>query len=235
LPCYITVYPDVMPNFAEEGFLGVKLPTTAVPEDGREGLAKVEEMVAAARDTFGWSAEVMIDCFMDWNKEYTVKAADRLREYELKWIEDPLPAGNTTAQYQDIRSEIKPVQIAVGNVEFGHRSFHELINRGAVDIIQPDIQWIGGMTEMVRIGNIAKPLGLPVIPHRSNIYSCHYALANADSPYIEYMLGSGKEVQPVSPAIDGEVIPEDGVISVPDDPGFGVELNPSVLQEFAEL
>lgn len=232
LPCYVTVFPNAVDQLADEGFMGVKLPTTALPEDGRRGLDTLEEKVARARDAFGSTADVMIDCFMDWNKEYTIRAADRLQEYDLKWIEDPLPAGHTTHQYRDIRQELKPIQVAVGNVEFGHRSFHQLVNEGAADIIQPDIQWIGGMTEMVRVGHIAKPMELPVIPHRSNIYSCHYALTRHDSPYIEYMLGRGTEVQSVRPAADGELVPSDGTITVPSKPGFGIELDRSVLKPF---
>ncbi|RDZ51335.1 hypothetical protein C5C07_17255 [Haloferax sp. Atlit-4N] len=232
LPCYVTVFPNVMESLSDEEFLGVKIPTKALPEDGLRGLDELETKVARAREFFGETADIMIDCFMDWNKEYTVRAADRLQKYDLKWIEDPLPAGHTVQQYRDIRNEVKPVQLAVGNVEYGHRSFHQLVNQGAADIIQPDIQWAGGMTEMNRVGHIAKPMGIPVIPHRSNIYSCHYALARHDTPYVEYMLGRGTEVQPVRPAADGELVPSDGTITVPTKPGFGIELNKSVLNRF---
>jgi hypothetical protein len=55
----------------------------------------------------------------------------------------------------------------------------------------------GELTELRRIGSIANAAGIPLIPHRANVYSSQYGLARPDTPYLEYMLGSGTEPQPV--------------------------------------
>jgi len=232
LPCYVTVEQEAMETVANEGFLGVKLPVDTTPEAGRGGLREVERMVADARDVWGDGAEIMLDCFMSWDREYTVRAAERFRSYDVKWIEDPLDADHTVDQYADIRGQVTPIGLAVGNVEFGHRSFRRLIEGDAADIVQPDVQWIGGMTELLRVGATARGAGVPLVPHRANVYSVHYALARTETPFLEYMLGRGMEVQPVRPAIADEPVPEDGTISVGDDPGFGVELRREVLAPF---
>lgn len=232
IPCYVTIYQEVMDDLTDKEFLGYKFSVDTDPTDGLIGLNRVEKMIAGARENFGDDVELMLDPFMAWDKEFTVRAADRLHSYDVKWIEDPLPADHTVHQYRDIRKQVKPIQIAVGNNEFGHKSFHQLINHGAADIVQPDIQWIGGMTEMNRIGAIAKPHDIPVIPHRSNVYSCHYAIARTNSPYIEYMLGTGSEVRPLRPEMEGEPLPEDGRISISDDAGFGITLNRDILKTF---
>jgi len=121
IECYVTAYPEVVEHFADEVFFGVKLPVHHGPIDGRPGLDDVEEMVEDAREAFGADAEIMIEGYMAWDKEYTVRAAERLKTYGVKCIEDPLLPGHTTEQYRDIRQEIKPIQLAVGNLEWGIR------------------------------------------------------------------------------------------------------------------
>jgi len=225
IPCYVTVYPDVMENFADEGFLGVKLPVHHGPSDGRAGLAAIEEMVQEARDYFADDVEVMLEGYMAWDSEYTVRAAERLKPYDLKWIEDPLTPGHAADQYRDIREAIKPIQLAVGNLEWGHEAFHDLIRSDAGDIIQPDVSWTGGLLEMKRIAAMAKPNGLPVVPHYTTPYTCHFISSCVESPFGEYMGGYHTDIKPNNPVIDGEPLPENGTIELGDDPGFGVDLN----------
>jgi L-rhamnonate dehydratase len=225
LDCYVTAYPEVMDHFADEGFFGVKLPVHHGPADGRPGLDAVEEMVREARAHFGEDADVMLEGYMAWNKEYTVRAAERLQAYGIKWIEDPLLPGHTTEQYRDIRQAIKPIQLAVGNLEWGHKAFHDLIENGGGDIIQPDISWAGGITEARRIAAMAKPNGLPVIPHYTTPYTCHFIAATVESPFGEYMGGYHTGVEQNIPVLEDEPLPEDGTIDLEGAPGFGVELN----------
>jgi L-rhamnonate dehydratase len=224
IDCYVTAYADVMEHFADEGFFGVKLPVHHGPDDGRAGLDAVEEMVREARSHFGEETEVMLEGYMAWDREFTVRVAERLREYEVKWIEDPLPPGHATEQYRDIRQAIKPTQLAVGNLEWGHDAFHDLIEGGAGDVVQPDVSWCGGILEARRIAAMAKAAGLPVVPHYTTPYTCHYIAATPEVPFGEYMGGYHEGVRPNVPVIEGEPLPEDGTIALSDDPGFGVDL-----------
>jgi L-rhamnonate dehydratase len=223
--CYVTTYPEVMEQFADEGFFGVKLPVHHGPSDGRPGLDAVEEMVREARELYGDDVEVMIEGYMAWDREYTVRVAERLKSYDVKWIEDPLPPGHAAGRYRDLRQAIKPIQLAVGNLEWGHEAFHDLIERGAADVIQPDVSWTGGILEARRIAAMAKPNGLPVVPHYTTPYTCHFAVSSAEVPFGEYMGGYHTGVEANNPVIEGEPLPADGVIELGDDPGFGVELN----------
>jgi len=229
IPCYVTVYPDVMEQFADEGFLGVKLPVHHGPSDGRAGLVAIEEMVQDARDHFGSDVEVMLECYMAWDREYTVRAAERLKPYDVKWIEDPLMPGHATEQYRDIREAIKPIQLAVGNIEWGHEAFYDLIRANAGDILQPDVSWVGGLTEMKRIAAMAKPTDRPVVPHYTTPYTCHFILSCIESPFGEYMAGYHTGIESNIPVIEGEPLPEHGTIELDDDAGFGVSLNRSAI------
>jgi L-rhamnonate dehydratase len=233
IPCYVTTHPDVMEHMAGEGFLGVKMGAPWGPADGyREGIRKTEEIVAEARETFREDAEVMLDAYMAWDKEFTVRAAERLREYDLKWIEDPLHPGAIT-EYADIRHDVHPTQVAVGNLEFGYKAYHQFLDAGAGDIIQPEVQWAGGMTEVRRIADMAKAHGLPVIPHGATVYNYHFVISHTNAPYAEYLtVGDGTEIRPLFESLEGEPVPEDGVITLDDDPGFGVELNRDIIEPF---
>jgi L-rhamnonate dehydratase len=225
IPCYVTAYADVMENFADEGFLGLKLPVHHGPSDGRAGLSGVEDMIREAREAFRDEAEIMLEAYMSWNKEFTIRVAERIKSYDIKWIEDPLIPGHSTKQYRDIRQVIKPIQLAVGNLEWGHKAFHDQIENGAVDVVQPDICWSGGILELKRIAAMSKPNGLPVVPHYTTPYTCHFIASCPEVPFGEYMGGYHEGVHCNIPVIENEPLPEDGVIHLSDDPGFGVKLN----------
>lgn len=72
-------------------------------------------MIAEARELYSDDAEIMIDCYMAWDREFTVRAAERLKRHDVKWIEDPLHSG-AVMEYRDIRHDVKPIQVAVGNL-----------------------------------------------------------------------------------------------------------------------
>lgn len=228
VPLYVTTHPDVMAAMADEGFLGVKLAAPWGPMDGyREGLRRTEAVTAEARKTFGEDAELMFDCFMAWDREFTVRAARRLAEYDVKWFEDPLHPG-AVEEYAAVRHDVKPVQLAVGNFEYGHRPTARMLAAGAADLIQPEVRMVGGMTEMQRLAGLAKAHGVPLIPHVSGTYCYHFAIAHTVSPYAEYLVpGDGTELVPLSSGgpVAGGVVPEDGAVTLPDDPGFGLELD----------
>lgn len=121
--------------------------------------------------------------------------------------------------------------MAVGNFEFGYKAYHQFLEAG--DIIQPEVQWAGGMTEVRRIAEMAKAHGLLVIPHGATVYNYHFVISHTNAPYAEYLtVADGTEIRPLFDAIEGKPVPEDGSIELSDDPGFGVELNRAILEPF---
>jgi len=232
IPCYVTTHVDAVDAMADFGFLGVKVAQPWGPADGHEGLIKTEEMVAAMREELGPKPEIMLDCYMAWDREFTVRAADRIEQYDVKWIEDPLHPGAIT-EYREIIDQLKPIQTAVGNLEFGHKAYHQFMDAGAADIIQPELQWAGGLTEVQRIAGMAKGHGLPVVPHGSSVYNYHFVMAHTNAPYAEFLtVDDGRDVRPIFDVIEGEPLPEDGRIDLGDDPGFGVDLNRDLIEPY---
>ena len=227
IPCYATIHPNDADCWKDRGFLGVKIAAPYGLESGRSGLKKMEEIIKKLRETLGDDMEIMIDCYLSWDIEFAVRMAERIRDYDVKWFEDPLPNGWATEQNRHLRDKIYPIQLATGNLEYHVNAFHDIIQNKATDIIQPEIQWCGGYTATKRIAAMAKPYNMQVIPHGASVYNYHFVLANTNSMYAEFLsTGEGRELHPIFDTIIGEPLPVDGRITLePHKPGFGVELN----------
>ena len=226
IPCYCTIHPDTAEHWRDRGFMGVKIAAPWGVESGRDGIKKMEKLVAKLRNDLGDDMEIMIDCYLSWDTEFSCRVAERVRDYDVKWFEDPLQNGWAGDQNRYLRDQIAPIQLATGNLEFHVNAFHDIIRNEATDIIQPEIQWCGGLTPTRRIAAMAKPYNMPVIPHGAGVYNYHFVMSNTNSPYAEFLtVGDGLEVQPIFDLLDGEPLPVDGKITLdPDKPGFGVEI-----------
>lgn len=234
IPCYVTIHPDTASYWKNRGFMGVKIAAPWGVESGRDGLIKMEKLIAKLRQDLGDKLEIMIDCYLSWDIEFASRMADRVRDYDVRWFEDPLPNGWAAGQNHYLRERISPIQLATGNLEYHYKAFHNILVNQATDIIQPEIEWCGGLTAVRRIAAMAKPYDIPVIPHCSGIYNYHFVMSNTNSPFAEYLsVGEGTEVRPIFGALVGEPVPVDGKIHLdPTKPGFGVELNRDLLAPY---
>ena len=108
-----------------------------------------------------------------------------------------------------------------------------LLEMDCCDIIQPDVGWCGGVTELIKIANLADAHGKLMVPHGSSVYSYHFVITRHNSPFAEYLMMAPKadKVVPMfHPQLLGEPVPQNGRIkaSALDKPGVGVELNREV-------
>lgn len=125
----------------------------------------------------------------------------------MKWIEDLLHPGAITED-REVIDRLKPIQTAVGNLEFGHKAYHQFMDAGAGNIIQPELQWAGGLTEVQRITGMAKSHGLPVVPHVSSVYNYHFVMSHTNAPYAEFLtVDDGREVRPISTSLRASPCP----------------------------
>ena len=150
--------------FVELGFRAVKLPMPYGPEDGIDGLYKTEEMVADAREKIGDAVELMLDCWMALDVEYMVRLAEILKPYQLRWIEDYL-LPDDMAGFAAVRRRLLGQGLATGEHWYLPQTFALAAEQQLVDIFQPDVKWVGGLSAAVRICHIAEAAGLDVVPH----------------------------------------------------------------------
>ncbi|MCC6790510.1 MAG: L-rhamnonate dehydratase [Thermomicrobiales bacterium] len=225
IPCYVT---GVQPaRYQELGFFGAKLPLPHGPADGREGLKANVELVAWARDAVGPDFDLMLDCYMALTVPYTIELAEALRPYRVRWIEEPLPPDDYDGHAR-IKAACPWQWITTGEHEFSRYGFRELIARSCVDILQPDLTWVGGVTEARKIVAMAAAHDLPVVPHGSGVFSSHVQMAFANTPFQEVLAMSpdGMTIVPLwGDLFSGDPVPENGRIRPPDRPGWGIALD----------
>ncbi|MFG6206135.1 L-rhamnonate dehydratase [Pseudomonas retamae] len=219
------------PDLAKDmGFIGGKMPLQYGPNEGEEGLRKNLEHLAEMREKVGTDFWLMFDCWMSLDLNYATRLAKGAAEFGLKWIEEAL-APDDYWGYAALRKNVpNGMLVTTGEHEATRWGFRMLLEMGCCDIIQPDVGWCGGITELIKISALADAHNAMVVPHGSSVYSYHFVITRTNSPFAEFLNMSPKadEIVPMfSPQLIGEPVPINGRMraSVLDKPGFGVELN----------
>ncbi|TDA46402.1 L-rhamnonate dehydratase [Burkholderia pyrrocinia] len=227
--------PGARPDLAKEmGFIGGKLPLHHGPAEGDEGLRRNLDALATMRDRVGADFWLMLDCWMSLDVRYATRLAHEACAYGLKWIEECLPPDDYWGYAQLRRAAPPDLLVTTGEHEATRWGFRMLLEMGCCDIIQPDVGWCGGLTELVRISALADAHGVLVVPHGSSVYSYHFVTTRHNSPFAEFLMmapQADRVVPMFDPLLLDEPVPTGGRMKVPDTPGFGVRLNPAVRTE----
>jgi L-rhamnonate dehydratase len=226
LPLYATgPRPDVARNL---GFVGGKVPLVHGPAEGDEGLRRnleqAEELGALADDGFF----LAYDCWMALDLDFASRLASAVRPLGFRWIEECLPPDDYWGYAELRRRAPDGLWITTGEHEAGRHGFRLLIDMGCCDVVQPDVTWCGGVTELLKIAAYADAHGTLVIPHGSSVYSYHFMMSRVDAPFAEFLVMSpdGIEIVPMfTPLLVDEPVPDRGRIRLSERPGFGVEVN----------
>lgn len=220
----------------EVGFRAFKIGWGAL---GRHGSQLDEKLVAAAREAAG-ETRLAVDfgaSDANWPHDYkwALSTARMLAEYDVAWLEEPLDPDLVT-EYAALRAASE-VPIAGGEVLTRRQSFTSFLDAYAWDIVQPDVTKVGGLSEQRRIGWTAQDRGIRLIPHGWNTavgLASDLQLASAlpRTDLVEYKTGS--------PYIDEVVtqpwtLDDAGMLAIPDQPGFGIELDPGALNRYADV
>lgn len=215
------------------GFIGGKLPLHHGPAEGEEGLKKNLATLADMRSRTGDEFWLMLDCWMSLDLNYATRLAHGAWEHGLKWIEEALSPDDYWGSAALRRAAPAGLLVATGEHEATRWGFRMLLEMGCCDIIQPDVGWCGGITELIKIAALADSHGALMIPHGSSVYSYHFVVTRHNSPFAEFLMmhPAATEVVPMfHPQLLGEPVPVNGrmKVSALDRPGFGVELNRAI-------
>ena len=222
--CYITS--DDLDWSLELGFKAFKVTNPAHYEQGIEGINLVEEKIAKAREMIGRGAELMFNPVMAFDVEFAIRLAERLRPYELRWLEEPLIPDDLEGHIQLARA-VTWVPIATGEDHHTRYAFRPLVEHRCAAVLQPDLHWCGGLTEAVRIYHIAEAAGLKTVLHggAGSAEGQHFSFAFPEVPMAEYHCSTpvGVPLEEV-PRVPGTPVPKDGYVVPSDAPGFGFEV-----------
>ena len=210
--------------YQELGFSAHKLACPYGPADGLEGLSKNVELIAKTRDQVGDDCEIMLDCWMSLDVDYAVQLAEALRPYRVKWIEECLIPEDFDA-HAELRARLPWQTLTTGEHWYSHVPFQYALKHNLVDILQPDIEWVGGLTTCIKIAHAAEAAGKKVILHTGarTAYGQHFSFAMAAVPWIEYIIVAPPGI-PLSEStwLPGTAYAVDGWLEIGDEPGFGL-------------
>lgn len=217
----------------EMGFSGGKVALPHGPDEGTEGLLKNIAYLRKQRESVGPDFPLRVDCYMSLNVSYTIELVKRCEQegINIDWWEECLTPDDFDG-HALLKRAHPTVKFTTGEHEFSRFGFRKLVEGRNLDIIQPDVMWLGGITELLKVSALAAAYDVPVVPHASGPYSYHFVVSQPNTPFQEYLANSpdGRSVEPVfGNLFVNEPIPTKGYldVSILDKPGFGLELNPA--------
>ena len=209
-------------HFLAQGFTAFKWFLPCAPKDGEAGIRRNLEVIRAAREAAGPDADLMFDAWSSWSVPYTMRMVELSAAYRPTWFEEPVLA-DLIPQYAELRRRVNGVFIAGGEHEYTRWGIKALLDAEAVHILQPDVTWAGGLTEMTKICALASAYDIPVIPHHGGWPSTHLIASQAltTCPMQEWLFQVGRLANVF---YKHKLAPLDGHIALPTAPGLGMDM-----------
>ena len=203
------------------------------PMSGSEGLRKNVELVRTLRQAVGDDYDLMLDCWQSMDVGYVVALAERIQEYQPRWLEECVMPDRIDS-YCRIKERIS-IPLAGAEHEYTRWGFKRFIDAGALDVLQPDIYWCGGLSETLKIAAYATVHDLVIIPHgHSSPATIHFSITQSPihTPYQEYLVKWNAIHQHF---LRDPVVPINGFIHAPHQPGLGMELDAGKIETDREI
>jgi len=190
------------------------------------------DTVAVARDAVGEDVELMLDTNCPWTVEQAIAMARQLEPLALRWLEEPVWPPEDYRALARVRAATS-IPIAAGENETTAFGFREAFDADGLDIAQPSITKVGGLSELRKVAVLAASANITLVPH-SFYYgpglaaTIHFAIATPGVPYVEF---PGADLQ--TPLLAEPIRHVDGHVDASERPGFGADPDPAVLTRYA--
>ena len=225
---------DEAKGYLSEGIVRMKQRFGFGPKDGPRGMRRNVDLVRTVRQAVGDGVEIAADAYMGWDFGYTVEMAKRLREFNLSWIEEPLMP-EQVERYAELKDRLPWQRWSCGEHSYTKWDFAELIRLRACDVLQPDLNRAGGLTEGRKIAALAEVAGLELVPHSNEAHNL--ALIFSQSPTVCPVVEYFPNVEPDTgnelfwKLFEGNQVAQSGELAHPERPGLGVALREDVAAE----
>jgi L-alanine-DL-glutamate epimerase-like enolase superfamily enzyme len=217
--------PDVMMN---------PLHNMIEPDYATATLGEDVERVQAVREAVGPKTQIAIDANNAWTPPVALAFMRAVESLDIAWLEEPVATEDRRGSAEVARALDTPV--SGYETETGLAGFRDLIVAGAVDIVQPDVIWTGGITPCRKVAAFAEAFGLPVVPHvfssgLATIANMHFIASIPNGGLLEV----DQNPNPLRSDLFEESIVggSDGMVRLPEGPGLGVRLNQDTLDRYA--
>ena len=203
------------------------------PMSGHAGLHQNVALVRTLREAVGEDYDLMFDCWQAMDVGYVVDLAERIAEYRPRWLEECVMPDRVDS-YRRIKERTN-IPLAGAEHEYTRWGFKRFIDADALDVLQPDIYWCGGLSETLKIAAYATAHDLVTIPHgHSSGATIHFSVTQSPihTPYQEYLVKWNAIHQHF---LLNSVDPVKGMIHAPLLPGLGMELDPAKIEAESEI
>lgn len=203
--------------FKAQGFTAMKMRL------GRKRWQEDAERVAAVREAIGPEITLMADANQAFSVNHAIRLGRAIERYDLTWFEEPVQAYDLEGSARVAAALDTP--IASGETEYARYGFRDMLERKSADVLMPDLQRVGGVSEFVRVAHMAAAFDVPVSPHVYTEQSLQLCGALANIEITEYM--------PWFQPLYSEAMKIDaGEILIPDRPGLGFTFNPDAVAQY---
>lgn len=208
-------------DYVKSGFKMVKMKIGG--KDYTEDLDRIKLM----RDTIGPKVDLAVDVNNGWSLTTAIRMCKKLEDLglDIYWIEEPILADEID-NLAKLANETS-IPIAVGENHYTRWEFKDMIERGAVEIVQADVGVCGGITEFIKIAAIADSYGLPVCPHGSAYFSASAVAGVPNGLFSEYIQGIH---DPMGKLFIDPIKAKGGELTPSCKPGFGLELDEKAME-----
>jgi len=218
--------------YLEKGFTAIKFGWGVFGRDRKNDIA----LVKAAREEIGDGIELMVDAGWKQNRSAydAIELLRQLEPYHIFWLEDFLYP-ECYDGYAKVKEAGVKTRLAAGEQEAAGWGFRELIQRGKIDVAQPDISRCGGFTQMRKVAWEAEAAGIDVCPHAwltdlLTAASLHVNAALPRSLFLEYNVSSSPMLRDV--VANPVRMDAAGMMDVPQAPGLGIEIDEAAVKRY---
>lgn len=204
-------------RFKADGFTAMKM------RFGKKRWQEDAERCAAVREAIGPEIALMADANQGLTVDHAIRLGRAIEQYDLTWFEEPVQAYDLEGSARVAAALDTP--IASGETEYARYGFRDMLERKSADVLMPDLQRVGGISEFVRVAHMAAAFDVPVSPHVYTEQSLQLCGALANIEITEYMPW-------FQPLYNEALQIDNGEILIPDRPGLGFTFNPDAVEKF---
>jgi len=219
-------------RIAETGSRAVKLKIGGrMSRNADASPGRTEKLVALARKTFGEGVAIYVDANGSYDAAKAIEVGRMLEDHNVAFFEEPCP----WEDYESTRkvAEALKIPVAGGEQDSSLLRFQEMVRDGVLDVIQPDVNYNGGLIRTIRVAAMAAAKNLPVTPHSpksdpNEAYVLHFvSRTNNAGPHHEYAAAPSRPQEWYTP----RMTVKNGMLDVPTGPGLGITIDPAYLEK----
>ena len=222
-------------SFVEKGYSAYKL-HSAVPGKIDDPADQTINTVSEVRKAVGDDIDILVDVNGAYSVHNSIEIGKQLEELGVFHFEEPRPHYDLDGLAQV--SDALTIPIASGEMIYSFYEYRDLMLRGRIDIVQPDIVKTPGFTTLIKIAHMAEAIGVPITCHNtqptiSTVAHAHFVVATQGVPYKQEYNIEHISIRDENPILAEPLNIKDGLMDVPDGPGLGVELDMNMVRELA--